>query len=57
MWSHLSGCHAPLMRKYFIDSLFLGAAALLSPPGDSGRAALYREETPTGDLMVKSCGS
>lgn len=31
---------------------FLGAAALLSPPGDGGAAA-----APTGDLMVEVCGS
>lgn len=36
---------------------FLGAVALLSHPGVSGPAALYGEEAPTGDLMVKSCGS
>lgn len=39
MWSHLSACHAPLMRKYFIDSV-LGSGSSFTP---SRQYVLFKE--------------
>lgn len=47
MWSHLSGCHALLMSRYFIDSLFLGwgSVCLVSTAHKKSISSL-REQTP-----------
>lgn len=47
MWSHLSGCHACLMSRYFIDSV-LGSVSSLTTHKKS--ISSFREQTPNGDL-------
>lgn len=39
MWSHLLACHAPLMRKYFIDSVLASGSSFIS----SRQHVLFKE--------------